>query len=149
MGILAVALLTAAFTVLDAGDRATPEEARGMLKQFAQHYKEVGRNRAIADFDSGMRPYLDRDRDLYVVCLTPLRRISAYGPDPKLVGSAYDRLKDADGKPIGAAILKAGSAKAGGSVRFRARNALNGKVEAKVIYAQKFGSDICGVAVSQ
>jgi len=147
MGILPIALLTAAFSVLDSGDLATPDEARGMLKQFAQHYKEVGRSRALMDFDSGMRPYFDPNRDLYVVCVTPLRRVAAYGPDPKLVGSPMDVLKDGEGKPLGAAILKAGSAKAGGSVPFKARSAATGKLEPRVLFAQKFGNDVCGVSV--
>ena len=147
MNVLPIALLLAAFPVLDAGDRATPEEAKGMLKQFAQHYKEVGRSRAISDFDSGMRPYFDPNRDLYVVCVTPLRRVAAYGPNPKLVGSPFEVLKDGEGKALGAAIFKAGSAKAGGSVPFKARNAATGKLEPWVIFAQKFGNDVCGVAV--
>ena len=148
MHLLAMALLTAAFGILDSTDRATTDEAKGMLRQFAQHYKEVGRAQAILHFDSGMRPYFDPNRDLYVVCMTANRRIAAYGPDPKLVGSPIDVLKDADGKPIGAGILKAGSAKAGGSFRFKGRNALSGKADQKVAVAQKFGNDVCAVVVS-
>jgi hypothetical protein len=56
-------------------------------------------------------------------------------------------LKDASGKPLGEAILKAGSAKGGGTVSYMMINPMTGKPEPKIVYAQKMGEDVCGVGV--
>jgi cytochrome c len=103
----------------------------------------VGRAKALADFNAGKAPF--KDRDLYVVCLAPNNTIAANGQFPKYVGSPVDVLKDAKGKPLGTEILKAGSAKEGGTVSFVMTNPVSGKMEPKVLFAQKFSDDVCGV----
>jgi hypothetical protein len=124
-------------------DRATPGEAKALLQKAAAHYKAVGRDKALADFNNGKPPF--KDRDLYVVCIASNSKLSANGQFPKYVGASVDVLKDSKGNPLGTEIVKAGSAKDGGAVKFMMTNPLNGKIEPKVIFAQKVGDDVCGV----
>ena len=141
--LLIAALAGTLLTPAVAADRATPDEAKALLQKAAAHYKSVGRAKALADFNAGKAPF--KDRDLYVVCLAPNNTIAANGQFPKYVGSPVDVLKDSKGKPLGIEILKAGSAKDGGTVSFVMTNPVSGKMEPKVLFAQKFGDDVCGV----
>jgi hypothetical protein len=141
--LLVVALASALISPATAADRATPDEAKALLQKAAAHYKSVGRAKALADFNAGKAPF--KDRDLYVVCLASNSTIAANGQFPKYVGSPVDVLKDSKGKPLGTEILKAGSAKEGGTVSFVMTNPVTGRMEPKVLFAQKFGDDVCGV----
>jgi cytochrome c len=122
--------------------RATPAEAKALLEKAVAHYKDVGRAKALADFTGKKAPFADRD--LYVFCIGSNRVISAHGATASYVGSSADALKDADGKPLGKAILDA-AAKGGESVRYRWVNPVSGKIEPKVSFVEKVGEDVCGV----
>ncbi len=131
-----------------AAQRATPAEAKALLQQAVAHYQKVGRAKALADFTGKKAPFVDRD--LYVFCIGPDRTISAHGFLASYVGTSADALlKDADGKPLGKAIIDAASAPTGGSVRYRFINPVSGKTESKVSFVQKVGDDICGVGAYQ
>jgi hypothetical protein len=124
-----------------AGERGTPEEAKAMLQKAAEHYKSVGREQALADFNARKPPFFDRD--LYVACIGPNNTIVANGGYPQYVGAAQDAWKDADGRPLGKAIRDAASATNGGAVEYRWFNPVSGKIEPKVGFVQKFGDDVC------
>ena len=112
-----------------------------MLASAVAHYEKVGRSQALADFTAKKAPFVDRD--LYVVCIGPDRIISAHGATAAYVGSSADLLKDADGKPLGKAILDAAAEKGGGSVRYRWVNPVSRKTEPKVSFVQRVGTDVC------
>jgi len=114
-----------------------------MLDKAVGHYNAAGRKQALADFNAKTPPFFDRD--LYVVCIGPDRIIAANGGYPQYVGTSVDAMKDADGKPLGQAILDAGKNPAGGSVHYRWLNPISGKIEPKVTFAKKAGEDVCGV----
>ena len=143
MRILAIILLAAFPAASFAAERGTPDEAKALLKKAFEHYQGAGRAKALADFNSGKPPFMDRD--LYVVCIAPDRKLAANGQFPKLVGVSVDVLKDADGKPLGTAIINAGSAKGGGSVSYMMKNPVSGRTEPKVMFARQLGDDVCGV----
>jgi cytochrome c len=138
--ILAATLLCLAGR-LHAVERGTPDQAKAMLAKAIAHYKEVGRAKALADFTGKKPPFADRD--LYVVCLGPDHTIVAHGAFPQFVGSSSDLLKDADGKPLGAALWDAAQGKGDGAVRYRWLNPVSGKSEPKVSFVQKAGDDAC------
>ena len=138
---IALALLVCGIaTRAVAAERGTPAEAQAMLGKAITHYKQAGRNQALADFNKKVAPFADRD--LYVVCLASDHKIVANGGFPQLVGSSADQLKDADGKPLGAALWAA-AGKDEGSVHYRWTNPITGKTEPKVSFIQKAGDDIC------
>jgi cytochrome c len=142
---LLTSLVMALVLIVDvhAGDRGTPSEAKAMLVKAIAHYKAVGRKQALADFTGKKAPFVDRD--LYVFCMSPDRVIVANGGYPSFVGSSVDVLKDADGKPLGKALLDAGSREGGGSVEYAHINPVSHLPESKVAFVQKAGEDVCGV----
>jgi cytochrome c len=134
--------VTAAFQV-EAEQRGTPAEAKAMLAKAAAHYRTVGRTRALADFTAKKAPF--SDRDLYVFCIGPDAKIVANGAYPSFVGTSADALRDADGKPLGKALVEAGSREGGGSVEYPHINPVSHKPEEKVSFVEKLGDDVCGV----
>ena len=136
-----VASLAGAPAVAD--DRGTPDQAKTLVEKAAAHMKDVGAEKALADFDDRNGGYLDRDLFVFV-----------YGPDNKIVGSAgvpalrgkdATLLKDVDGKEFGKLIIAtaAGNA-AGGWVEYRMTHPVSKKVEPKKTYAIKVGDYILG-----
>jgi len=130
-----------------AAQRGTPVEAQALLQKAVEHYKAVGRKVALADFTAKKAPFVDRD--LYVFCIGPNRIISAHGAAASYVGSSVDALKDAEGKPLGKAIMDAASSGSGRSVRYRWTNPVSGKIEPKISFVQTVGEDVCGVGAYQ
>jgi len=144
--ILAIALTTC--TVLSAqtpreSPRGTPAEAQAMLKKALAHYEKVGRAKALADFTAGKAPF--GDRDLYVFCVGPDRKVVSHGRDPKQIGVDIDTVKDVDGKAFAAEVWKVGNQPGGGSVEYKWENPVTKKVEPKVSFVAKAGTDVCGV----
>lgn len=135
-----VALFVAAGVV--GVERGTPGEAKAMLAKAVAHYRAVGRQRALADFNKKVAPF--GDRDLYVVCLAADHVEVANGGFPSLVGTSADGLKDADGRPLGKALWDA-ALRNEGSVRYRWLNPVSRKTEAKVSFVEKVGEEICVV----
>jgi cytochrome c len=124
------------------GDRGTPTEAKAMLAKAVEHYKAAGQKQAFADFTGRKAPFFDRD--LYVFCIGPDHVTLANGGFPSYVGTSVDGLRDADGKPLGKALLDAAS-KGEGSVEYRWLNPISHKVESKVSFVQKVDGAVCGV----
>ena len=126
-----------------AAEQGSPAEAKAMLAKAAAHYKAVGRKQALADFTAKKAPF--SDRDLYVFCLGSDGRMSANGGYPSFVGQPVDILKDAEGKPLGKALLEAGAKEGGGSVEYPHINPVTHMPQTKVSFVQKLGEDVCGV----
>ena len=69
------------------------------------------------------------DRDPYVFCIGPDRVMVANGGYPSFVGMSVQILKDADGKPLGKALVETGSREGGGSVEYPHINPASHKPE--------------------
>jgi cytochrome c len=147
VALMCAVLATSAGVTPVAAQRGTPTEAQALLKKAVEHYKAVGRKVALADFTAKKAPFVDRD--LYVFCIGPNGTISAHGAAASYVGTSANAMKDAEGKPLGKAIIGAASGKSGGSVRYRWMNPVSGKIEPKVSFVQKVGQDVCGVGAYQ
>lgn len=138
--IVTVAALAVASS-LTAQAHGTPAEAKAMLQKAAAHYQSVGRTQALADFTNRKAPFYDRD--LYVVCIGKDRTIVAHGGFPQTVGASVDVLKDADGKPLGQAIIDAAASGGAGLVRYHMISPTSSQMRPKVSYVQKVGDDVC------
>ena len=132
-----------ACTLVLAADRGTPAEAKAMLQKAVAHYKDVGRTKALADFNGGKAPF--RDRDLYVVCIGSDHKIIANGGFPQYVGMSADIVKDAQGKSVGKAGWDVATSKGEGAVKYDWINPITHKTEPKITFFQKVGDDVCGV----
>jgi signal transduction histidine kinase len=126
-------------------ERASPEEARAMLDQAVEHYEEVGREQAIADFNEPEGDF--RDRDLYVFCVGPDDTMIAH---PSVVGMDVTTLTDAEGQEIGNEIIRIGREEGGGTLDYRWENPTTGEVEDKSTYIEPVGDDVvCAVGYYQ
>jgi cytochrome c len=125
------------------GERGTPDEAKAMLQLAIDHFNQVGREQAYADFNAGQPPF--KDRDLYIVCVAQDHTETVNGGFPQYVGTSADSLTDVNGKPLGQAILDSVSASGQGETDYQWVNPVSGETEPKTLFAQKLGEDVCGV----
>ena len=140
--LIAVALLAPGLAA--AADRGTPAEAKAMLAKAVEHFKAVGRERALSDFTAGKAPF--HDRDLYVLCVDSKHTIVANGGYPSYVGSSADTFVDANGVPLGKALWDAASKDPTGSVHYPHVNPATKKLEDKTTFYSKVADDLlCGV----
>jgi hypothetical protein len=124
-------------------DRGTPAEAAAMLEQAVAHYERVGRDQALADFTAKAPPFADRD--LYVFCYGPDRRVSAHGADPSYIGADIDQLRDVNGKPFAIEIWDVAARPEGGTVDYMWANPATAEQESKVSFVRRVGEDVCAV----
>jgi cytochrome c len=120
-----------------AADRGTPDEAKALAEKAAVHFKDVGVDKAIADFVKPDGGYVDRD--LFVVVYSPDNKVMASYGIPALQGKDATTMKDTDGKEFGKAIIAAGKSGTPGWVEYRMTNPLTKKIEAKRSYVIQVG----------
>src|ERR1700753_91587 len=92
----AALVLTALFPLTSiAAEPATPDEAKALAEKAAAHLREVGPEKAIADFNDPAAGFIDRE--LFVVVYGPDNKVvSGYGT-PALNGKDATTLKDVEG----------------------------------------------------
>ncbi|CAK0758608.1 Histidine kinase [Gammaproteobacteria bacterium] len=96
---LVIAALTATIFSLPtvAGEEyASAAEAEAMAAKAITHIRQVGAEKAYADFTARDPAFIDRD--LYVVVYDFTGRPVAHGMNPKMVGKNLMEMKDPDGK---------------------------------------------------
>jgi cytochrome c len=131
-----------------AADAATPEEAKALAEKAVAHFKEVGPEKAIADFNDANGGYVDRE--LFVVVYDPDHKIQGSYGIPVLRGKDASTLKDVEGKEFGKEIIELAKTKGSGWVDYRMTNPVTKKVGLKrswvvgvddyVIFVGAFGS---------
>jgi len=120
-----------------AGTPATPDEAKALAEKAAAHMREVGPEKAIADFMRADGGYVDRE--LFVVVYGPDNKIlTGYGV-PVLIGKDATKLKDVEGKPFGQEIIDLAKTKGSGWVDYRMTNAVTKKVAEKTSWVIRVG----------
>jgi signal transduction histidine kinase len=124
-----------------AGEKGTEEEAKAMLDRAVKTVESEGEEKAIAAFNDPEGGF--RDRDLYVFCMDKDNKITAH-PNAEMRGTDVSTLEDPDGKPIGKEMI-AMAAKGGGSIEYRYMNPVSKKVENKISFLKKAGTQNCGV----
>jgi cytochrome c len=126
-----------------AQDRGTPDQAKTLVEKAAAHIKNVGAEKAFADFNDPKGAY--QDRDLFVFVYGADGKIVCVPGIPALLGRDANALKDVDGKEFGKLIITAAAANAaGGWAEYRMTNPATKKVEPKKTYAIKAGDYVLG-----
>lgn len=141
--IAALFLLLSLAGVAFAADRATPAEAKALLRKAVAHYESVGRKQALVDFNTKKSPFVDRD--LYVMCLAPDDTIIADGGFPQVVGARADALVEIDGKGWAAVVRRDTAATGEGQEQYLWVNPATHIMELKTMFFATVGNDICGV----
>ena len=119
-----------------AADRASPNDAKVLAEKAAAHFKDVGPDKAIADFNDKQGAYVDRD--LFVVTYSPEGKILS-GLIPALIGMDATTLKDIDGKEFGKEIMAKAKADKTGWVEYHMTNPATKKIETKASYVIQVG----------
>jgi cytochrome c len=112
-----------------AADAATPEEAKALAEKAALHFKEVGPEKAAADFSDPTAGYVDRE--LFVVMYDPTEHIVACYGVPALRNKDATLLKDVEGKEFGKEIIAQGKTQTPGWVEYRMTNPATKKIGLK------------------
>lgn len=129
-----VAVLAAMPALAD--DRGTPEQAKALLEKAEVHFKDVGADKALSDFNDPQAGY--QDRDLFIIVYAPDGKVLCAPGVKAMVGRDANAAKDVDGKEYGKAIIAAANG-GGGWTEYRMTNPVTKKVEPKKTYAVKDG----------
>jgi signal transduction histidine kinase len=122
---------------------ATPEEAKALAERAVSHIKQVGEERAFADFtraDGGFT-----QGELYVFCYDKDGVNKAHGANPGFVGKNLLHVKDPDGREPNAEIVNTGFGQGQGWVDFKWPNPATKKIQMKSAYVIRSGDVVCGV----
>jgi cytochrome c len=125
---------------VQAGDHATPDEAKAMAIKAAQYLKDAGPDTAFAAFNDKAGSW--HDRDLYVFVNDASCKTFAHGGNQALVGKSLATLKDVEGKPF---MLEIAAIKDAGWVDYKWQNPLTKAIEAKTTYVVRVGEFSLGV----
>jgi cytochrome c len=121
----------------------TADEAKAFAERAVAHIKDVGEEKAFADFSRPDGGYVDGE--LYMFCYAPDGTNKAHGGNPSFVGKNLLGVKDPDGVQVNAEIIKLGLAKGTGWVDFKWPNPVSKKVEGKSAYVIKVNDQtVCG-----
>jgi signal transduction histidine kinase len=121
----------------------TAEQAQAFAERAAAHVKDVGKDRAFADFSKPDGGYVDGE--LYVFCQAEDGVILAHGGNPALVGKNFLNVKDPDGKLPNAEMNKLGLTQGAGWYDFRWPNPATKQIQQKSAYVIKIDDHtICG-----
>lgn len=139
---IAFIAITPNLALADASN-GTADEAKAMVERAVAHLKQVGPEKAFADFsDVANKDY--HDRDLYVFVRAMDGNTVAHGVNKGMVGHTSLETKDADGKLYNKEIMETATAKGSGWVDYRWPNPVTKKIEPKSSFVEKAGDYVVG-----
>ena len=127
---LIVAMAMAFSSLGYAAQAATPDEAKAFAERAAAHFREVGPEKAIADFSDVHGGFVDVDADLFVVIYDPEGRIRC-APIAALLGRDVTLLRDVDGKDFGTETFNLARNEGSGWSTYRMTNPQTKKIGLK------------------
>lgn len=133
--LIAASVLAAAR--VHAAPPATPEEAKALAEKAAAHMRQVGPEKAIADFSDPAGGFMDRE--LFVVVYGPDNKIVTSAGLPVLLGKDATTLKDVEGHPFGREILDLAKSQGSGWVEYRMTNPATKKIGQKRSWVIRVG----------
>jgi len=128
-----------------AEEKRRPEEAVAMVKRGAAYIKEVGVEKAMAEFNNPKGKFVDGS--LYIFAYD-MKGVNLASPNPKIVGRNMLGFKDPNGKEtVKAYIAAANSPQGNGWVDFVWPHPQTKEMQAKSAYVEKVGDVLiaCGI----
>ena len=141
--ILSTVATLAVLTLTTPGYSATPDEAKAMSEHAAAYIKQVGEDKAFADFTRGDAGF--KNGELYVFCYDHDGVSKAHGANPAFVGRNLIGLKDPDGKEVNAEIIKLAWSQGQGWIDFKWPNPVTKKIQQKSAFVIRTDDVVCGV----
>lgn len=128
---------------LTTAQAATADEAKAMSEKAATYMKQVGEDKALADFSRPDGGFVNGE--LYVFCYDHDGINKAHGGNPSLIGKNLLHMKDPDGHEPNAEIVNVGFTTGQGWVDFKWPNPVSKKIEGKSAYVIRINDVVCGV----
>jgi signal transduction histidine kinase len=121
----------------------TAMEAQALAERALAHIREVGREKAFADFSRPDGGFVDGE--LYIFCQDASGVVVAHGGNPNIVGKDMSGVRGPDGRLANVEINQLGLTKGGGWLEFRWPNPATRRIELKVAYVLKVDDHtVCG-----
>lgn len=117
--------------------RATPQQAEKLLDTAVLALEQSPQD-SIAAINTLSDRFRDDDLYVFIIDLNTGRYV-AHGYNLRLLGVEFSTIRDPDGKPVGAAILKLMKDRDAGGYDYRWKNPVTGKVEDKYALLRKAG----------
>ena len=125
--------------------RATPDEAKAMVKRAGEYLKKNGKDKAFAEFNNPKGAFIDRDLYIFAFMADGDGVELANGGNQKLVGKNVLEMKDADGQYLIKNILAVGKKKEGyGWVEYKWVNPVSKDIAHKRVYVENFDGVLLG-----
>jgi hypothetical protein len=143
-------LVMLAFLVLGLGatavgaERATLDEAKAMVKKARAYIREVGPEKAFAEFSNPKGRFIDRELYVFVNDTTGVNR--AHGANPRLIGVNLMDLRDPDGVFMTREFFVV-ARKGGGTVDYKFFNPVTKRIESKTAYVEMEGDYLVGSGI--
>lgn len=118
--------------VAAAQERGTADEAKAMVKKAVAYMKEVGKDKALAEFNNPKGKFVSKDLYVWATGMDGTNLSHPY--TPALIGKNMYNLKDADGKLFVQERIAQVKAKGSGTIEYRWTNQNTKKIEQKVAY---------------
>lgn len=144
--VLGLAVTMFAFGTAAAADKASAADATAMVKKAVSYMKEVGKEKAFAEFANPANKDF-HDRDLYIFVYDMNGKNLAHGNNPKMVGKNLLEMKDSEGKYIIKSFIETANTKGKGWVDYKWPNPVTQSVESKSGYIEKVDNLIVGTGI--
>lgn len=142
---MVLALLALGFAGVAVGaERATLDEAKAMVKKARAHLREVGPQKAFADFSDPRGRFVDRELYVFVNDRTGVNL--AHGANPRLIGKNLMELRDTDGIYMTREFFVV-ARRGGGTVDYKFLNPVTNAIEAKTAYVEMEGEYLVGSGI--
>ena len=124
---------------------APKDEAIALVSKAVAHIKEVGKEKALADFNDPKGAFVKGE--LYVFAYSMQGTIIAHSANPKLIGKDMFEVKDAEGKLFTQEFLATINGPGKGWVDYSWTNPETRKIQAKSSYVAKAGDLFVGCGI--
>lgn len=124
---------------------APKDDALALVTKAVAHIKDVGKDKALADFNDAKGQFVKGD--LYVFAYTLQGVILAHPMNAKLIGKDMTEVKDSDGKFFTKDFIATVNGPGKGWVDYNWTNPTTKKIEAKSSYVAKAGDMFVGCGI--
>jgi methyl-accepting chemotaxis protein len=138
-------LLIISMTVVSYAGEDKKQEAEDMVKKAVAYVKEVGKEKAFAEFNNKKGKFTVKDRYIFVIDMKGVTL--ANGQYPEYTGKSRAEIKDENQNIAVSEILKAVKKSGKGWASYQIRNPVTKKIEKKQSYVEKFNDIIIGCGI--
>lgn len=142
--VVLTAMVAGSVMAAGAAERATLDEAKAMVKKARAYLREVGPEKAFAEFSNPKGRFVDRELYLFVNDRNGVNL--AHGANPRLIGKNLMDLRDTDGIYMTRQFFVV-AGKGGGTVDYKFLNPATRTIEPKTAYVEMEGEYLVGSGI--